>query len=248
MLLAAAFYLKPDVPQITAHRGGGAAAPENTITAFQTAIENGADYIELDVTQTKDHKLVIFHDDNLQRITGVNKSIWELTYDEIRQLDAGSYMGEPFQGEKIPDLSSVLELCKGKIKLNIELKYHGNENAEFVSQVVETVKEKGMERDCIFTSFHYDFLKEVKRIDPGLKTGYTFMEKQEDLKQYESVDAFSVYSPLLDEKTIQDMRDMKKQIHAWTINDKEEMKRCKELGVDNIITDDVVLAIKTIRK
>ena len=109
--------------EITAHRGDVSQAPENTIPAFKAAIESGADWIELDINQTKDGVLVVLHDENLMRVAGVPHKVRDLTYDEIRSLDVGSRLGPDFQGTSIPTLSEVLDYCRGKIKLNIEIKY-----------------------------------------------------------------------------------------------------------------------------
>ena len=98
--------------EITAHRGASVKYPENTMAAFRGAKELGADWIELDVQQTKDKKIVVSHDTNLKRVTGVNKEIIDMTYEEISKLDAGSFKGKEYAGEKIPLLSEVLEFAK----------------------------------------------------------------------------------------------------------------------------------------
>lgn len=97
---------------VTAHRGGARMAPENTISAMEYAIEAMADYAEIDVQETKDGEIVLLHDNNLKRVTGLNANIWNLTYDEVSQLDAGIKFHKKFRGEKIPTLNEVLNAVR----------------------------------------------------------------------------------------------------------------------------------------
>ena len=156
---------------ITAHRGDQSAAPENTLSAFEAAIENGADYVELDVTETKDGILVILHDDSLMRTTGLEKNIWDVTYEETQKLDAGSWYLADFAGERIPTLEEVIGLCKGKIKMNIEIKIAGYESKEFVEKVVALIQREEILNQCIVTSFDYDTVRKVKELEPAIQVG-----------------------------------------------------------------------------
>ena len=127
--------------EITAHRGASTKYPENTMAAFRGAKELGADWIELDVQQTKDKQIVVCHDTNLKRVTGVNKEIIDLTYEEISKLDAGSNFDKRFKDERIPLLSEVLKYANNNnIRLNIELKPVGKE-VDFEKQIVDLIKE-----------------------------------------------------------------------------------------------------------
>lgn len=126
-----------------AHRGSSYEAPENTMLAFKNAVKATADYIELDVHETKDGEIVVIHDDNLKRTTGVNKKVYNMTYDEIKDLDAGSYFGdeEEFKKCRIPTLEEVMSYTKGKIKLNIEIKLSAYEPdlVEGVAALIENM-------------------------------------------------------------------------------------------------------------
>ena len=108
--------------KVMAHRGASTETPENTMAAFQKAIDDMADYIELDVQLTSDGEVIVMHDSNAYRTTGVDENIVNMTYKEVRRLDAGSWYSDEYKGEKVPGLREVLELAQGKIKLNIELK------------------------------------------------------------------------------------------------------------------------------
>jgi len=112
---------------IVAHRGSSKAAPENTLAAIERAIEDGAHYAEIDVQETADGVVVVLHDTDLKRLTGLDKKIWEATYDEIRELDVGSWFSPEFAGERIPTLLETFEFADRRIPLIIELKLNGHE-------------------------------------------------------------------------------------------------------------------------
>ena len=137
--------------KITAHRGGALMAPENTVSALKSSIECGADMAEIDVQETGDGKLILLHDDSLKRTAGVKKKVWEMKLAEIKKLDAGTSFHERYRGEKIPTLEEVLDFCKGKLDLNIEIKYNGK-NKGIVNKVVRAIREAGFEEHCVVTS------------------------------------------------------------------------------------------------
>ena len=111
--------------QITAHRGSSLAAPENTLSAVQAAIDDLADSVEIDVQLSRDGVVVLGHDASLKRVAGVNRPISALNWEELQKLDVGSWFSKSYEGTRIPALSEVLELCSQKIGLNIEIKYVG---------------------------------------------------------------------------------------------------------------------------
>jgi glycerophosphoryl diester phosphodiesterase len=156
--------------QVTAHRGHSRAAAENTLRAVRKAIESGADYAEVDVQQTADGVVVLLHDRDLMRVGGDPRRIEELTSGEARKLDVGGWFGPGFAGEGVPTLAEVIDLCRGRIKLNIELKFYGPER-RLARDVARLVREQDFESDCLVTSFNYDALLEVKRHNPRLRTG-----------------------------------------------------------------------------
>lgn len=122
--------------EVTAHRGASSVYPENTLRAFSGAVELGADWIELDVQQTRDGQIIVMHDTNLARTTGLRQDIWQTDYAQIAGLDAGSWFSEEFAGEPVPLLSDALSFAKEHdIRLNIELKPTGHET-DFEQAVV----------------------------------------------------------------------------------------------------------------
>ena len=112
--------LEDDV-EIMAHRGSSWAAPENTMAAFRQAIADGADWIELDVQETADGAVVVLHDSDFMKLAGNKLKIWDATMDDLKDIDIGSRFAPEFKDERVPTLGEVLDECKGKIQVNIEL-------------------------------------------------------------------------------------------------------------------------------
>ena len=225
---------------ITAHRGGALRAPENTLSALEYTWECGADSAEIDVQETKDGVLILLHDDSLERITGVDKKVWEMTYQEISQLDAGSSFGEDFKGEKIPTLEEVLKFCYGRLDLNIEIKYNGK-NKGIVQRVIQVIRENHFEEHCVVTSMNYRFLEEIKETAPEIRTGYIMTMSYGSVSQVAAADFFSVRYDYITEGFVREAHALGKEVHAWTVNYRGNIKRMLDMGVDNIITDDPAL-------
>jgi glycerophosphoryl diester phosphodiesterase len=226
--------VKQDV-QVTAHRGSSLRAPENSLAAIAAAIEDGADYAEIDVQETADGEIVLLHDLDLLRVTGVNRKIWEVELAELQELDAGSWFSPEFADERIPTLQQAIDLAGEKIRLNIELKYNGHE-PNLSRRVVEIVREKGIGSRCVLSSLSLKGLQEVEALAPELETGLIVGASIGNLTRLE-VDFFSVNASRVNWPLAAELRDAGKELHAWTVNDTGEMWRLLTLGVDNLITD-----------
>ena len=225
--------------QVTAHRGASKAAPENTIPAFEAAIESGADYIELDVQLTKDGELVVFHDDNIKRTTNGNGILTNMTYDELQKYSAGSWFKDDgsFDDVKIPKLSEVLELVGHDILLNIEIKSHGNVKAT-AEKVVELVEEYDIGSSCYITSFSYQALKKVKELQPKIKTALIAnIAPSTVYSQMKYIDAVSMNYLFVNSSVVNYAHHSGKKVFVWTVDRSGEMKKMMALGVDNIITN-----------
>lgn len=227
--------------QITAHRGSSVTAPENTMASLIAAVEELADYAEIDVQETADGMVVLGHDNNLKRVAGVNKSIKSMTYEELKLLDVGLWFSLDFMGERIPTLDEVMEYSKGKIKLNIEIKNVGK-NSSMPEKVLEMIQEHEMQEQCVVTSTSLPYLIRIKEAAPDIRTGYIVSAAYGNYYSHDSIDFISLRSSFVNEKLIASAHEQGKTIHAWTVNSKSEMERMKMLGVDNIITDYPVLA------
>ena len=215
-------------------------APENTLSALDYTWECGADYAEIDIQETKDKQLILLHDDSLKRITGLDKKVWEMTYEEIEELDAGSSFGKGYQGEKIPTLDEVLNFCLGRLDLNIEIKYNGK-NKGIVQRVIQVIRENHFEEHCVVTSMNYRFLEEIKETAPEIRTGYIMTMSYGSISQVTAADFFSVRYDYVTEGFVREAHALGKEVHAWTVNYRGNIKRMLDMGVDNIITDDPAL-------
>ncbi|MCD7990639.1 MAG: glycerophosphodiester phosphodiesterase [Clostridia bacterium] len=223
--------------EITAHRGDNSQAPENTMPAFKAAVENGADWIELDVTQTKDGVLVIFHDADLMRLTGKPDKIWDMTYEELSQINAASHWGPFFRDTRIPRLEEVLDYCKDKTKLNIEVKVNDHQTQDFILRLVSLLQEKNMTDQCMITSFDYHSLQVVKQLDPSLKTEFISSKAIEQPEAFASADNFVLSIDLINPETVSRIHTLGKEVIVWTVNDAYSVDKCRKAGADNLITD-----------
>ena len=228
--------------EVTAHRGASYDYPENTMAAFRGAVEQGADWIELDVQQTKDGKIIVMHDTYLYRTTGIKKHIWETTYAELQNAEAGSWFSDDFTGEPVPLLSEVLDFAKEEdIRLNIELKPTGYET-DFEKSVVDLVRDAECLDSCVITSQVYSVLEQVKSYCPEVKTVYVMSVAYGNLLRLEYADAFSVKSVNITSGMVNRIHNAGKEIYAWTVNRKNGMEKMLRLQVDNLITDRIPLA------
>lgn len=235
-------------PTVMAHRGLSADAPENTLYAFSDAISVGADFIELDVQQTRDGVLVVMHDSNLKRTTGVNKDIWDVDYADIQNLDAGSWFDPAYANARIPTLEETLQFVDKRAKLNIEIKptKHGSDTLE--QDVAELITRYQYTDACYVTSFSYGSLKKVKEANPEIRTGYLMSVAYGQFYSLKYADAFSLNKVFVTSQVVNAAHQQGKQIFAWTVNGMSEVRSLCNLHVDSIITDDPVMVQNVISR
>lgn len=222
---------------VTAHRGDSYHAPENTMSAIVVAMDNQADIIEIDVRQTSDGELVLMHDESLFRTTGVKKRVGDVDYAFVSTLDAGSKFSKDYKGEHIPTLREAIEFAKeNELIYNIELKpedYYDN----YVENVVGLIEEYDYIDQCVLASSDYDALKEVKLLNPDIKTIYIMSVIYGDFKDMEYADGFSVRHIFVNKDLVKTIHKNNKEIYVWTVNSESKVKELLLLDVDSIITD-----------
>ena len=226
---------------IFAHRGARGHAPENTMAAFQTALEMGADGIELDVQLTKDGKVMVCHDHALERTSNGAGWLVDHTREELRALDFGSWFSPKFAGEKIPTLREVLQwAAPTRLIINIEIKngpviYHGIEE-----KVSALIRECRMVERVLVSSFYHPSLVKMKQLDPVIKTGLLYASRPIDpWLELRAADTDNLH-PLwhyLDKDWLSGTRPHGAKIYTWTVNELREWEHIKDLDVDGIITD-----------
>lgn len=228
-------------PVIMAHRGLSADALENTLYAFSDTIDAGADYIELDVQQTKDGVLVVMHDQNLRRTTGRNQNIWEVNYADIQDLDAGSWFDPAYANARIPTLEETLQFVDKRAKLNIEIKPTAHTTDTLEADVAALITQYGYADFCVVTSFSYAALKAIKTVNPNIPTGYVMSVAYGQFYDLQYADAFSLNKVFVTNQVVNAAHQAGKEVYAWTVNSVSEVRSLCNLRVDGIITDDPVM-------
>ena len=231
-----------DRPLIFAHRGASRVAPENTLPAFAKAIELGADGVELDVQFSSDGKLIIMHDYVLEKTTNGTGRVVSHPLDELRALDAGSSFGPQFAGTQIPTLGEVLDLLRGKLLVNIELKSF-DIRSTLGRDVVAEVHSHDMSDQVILSSFNPFTLRTAKQagreIECGLLTApdLAWWLRSGFMRRYSLAEGLHPEAKMVDAAYVAWAHRAHMPVRVWTVNTEDEMRRLIDLGVDAIITD-----------
>ncbi|MEE9263516.1 MAG: glycerophosphodiester phosphodiesterase [Vicinamibacteria bacterium] len=225
---------------VIAHRGAAGAAPENTLASVERAIIDGADLVEIDVQETADGEVVVIHDSDLMRIGGMDLAIWDATYEQLQGIDVGSWFAPEFADERVPSLEQVLELCKGRAHVDIELKYYGHDE-RLDERVVEIVERTGMESEIVVMSLKYDAIQKVRKLRPDWTIGLLTAKAVGNLTRLEA-DFLAVHAGLATPRFIKSAHAREKDVFVWTVNDPVQMATMVGRGVDGIITDEPALA------
>jgi glycerophosphoryl diester phosphodiesterase len=229
-----------DDVEITAHRGASGRAPENTMASILAAIEDQTDWVEIDVQETKDGVVIVAHDSDLKKVSGNGIKIWEATADELRSIDIGSYFGPKFKDQRVPTLADVLKACKGKVGVNIELKYYGH-NQDLEQRVIDLVEKHEMVNNVVIMSLEADGIRKVKRLRPEWTVGLLTAVAVGDLTRADA-DFLAVSSKLATRSFIRSAHQKGKDVSVWTVNDTVAMSTMIGRGADNLITDHPDLA------
>ena len=230
--------------KVTAHRGSSLKAPENSLSAIRKAIEDGADYAEIDVQETADGILVLLHDSDLMRVAGVDSRIWEVEYSQIEGLDAGSWFSPEFAGEPIPTLQQAIDLARGHLMLNIEIKFNGHD-VRLAERTAELIRENAFVDRSLITSLDNGGLQQVRAVAPEIRIGLIVSVSIGDLMKLD-VDFLSINASVATAAQVRADRKAGLETHVWTVNDQTTMARMIERGVSNIITDEPALLRRVI--
>ncbi len=231
------------LPKIIGHRGCAGYAPENTLEAIHTAADMGIDWVELDVKLTKDEIPIIFHDETLERTTGESGNVANLTLNEIKELDCGSWYGESFIGVKIPTLEEAIDVLIDRgLGLNLEIKpCEGREKdtSEIALDLLSTIWD---DHDrLLISSFQHVSLESACDIandwHRGLLLPEEWPENWSELAEYLSVSTINVNANTVTRAQIEDIMDLEKQILAYTVNTSEKVRQLQSWGVDGFFSD-----------
>jgi glycerophosphoryl diester phosphodiesterase len=221
--------------EITGHRGSKVKAPENTLSALRQEIAEGADYAEIDVQTTADGVVVLFHDDDFMRVASLNRRLRDINYQELKDIDAGSWFAPQFSSERIPTLQEIIDLARGRIKLNIELKYTWPDPT-LTEKVAHIIRQNEFSSDCVVSSLNFSAVTEIKRIFPELTAGFIVFKVAGNLPRMEA-DFMSINAARATPRLVRRLHRHGRGVHVWTVNDFNNVISMIEVGVDNIITD-----------
>ena len=221
-------------------------APENTIAAIQAAIDAGADWVEIDVQETADGEIVVIHDSDLKKVAGKSMKIADSSIAELQSVDIGSWFGPEFSDQRIPSLQQVLELCKGRVGVNIELKYYGSERhlEESVARIVEATD---MQDQVVLMSLNYNGIKKMRELRPGWTLGLLSTVSLGNVIRLD-IDFLALNAQSTSRTKIRSIHNRDKKVMVWTVNDAVGMSIMFGRGVDAIITDEPALAVSVLEQ
>ena len=227
--------------QTIGHRGAAALEPENTLRSFRKAIEIGVDYVEFDIHRCKSGELVVIHDETIDRTTNGKGFVADLTLQELKKLNAG-------KGEKIPTLQEVIDCCKMKVKMQIELKAYGLEEDS-----VAAIEKNSVAADVIVISFYHEFIKKVKAIAAArklqIKTGALIVGNPvnpAEIVKAAIADYLSANQNFTDKRMVDELKKAGVGIVVWNCDTEKDIKRLAGLSVDAIGSNRPDLLIKVL--
>lgn len=233
----------PHRPLNIGHRGAAGLAPENTLAAFQAGVAAGADGVELDVQRTRDGHLVVFHDDDLQRLAGVRGSVVTSTLDQLRELDVGRHFALRFLGESIPTLDQVVEALPSTTLINLEAKRFTMGNDGLEAAIIQAIHHHNLLGRCLVSSFNPLILWRISRMDRTIPLGLLY-EPGMSLglgrgwpRRVMPLAALHPYFEQVSPDLVSMAHDHGWLVNTWTVNDPQDMARLIAMGVDGIITD-----------
>jgi glycerophosphoryl diester phosphodiesterase len=239
---------------VIAHRGASIDAPENTLSAFELAIQQGADMLELDVRLSKDQEVIVFHDRSLKRTASQDYLLNQCTLLELKHFDAGAWFGPRFVGEEIPTLAEVLQMCAGRIMLNIEIKKDAVFRSEDLieKKILALLEQYNMLGHVMISSFEPLALKRIKAREPQVSTALLYgntlhsnLRSKLPVYNYQAfrwvlavkADSLNLRYPLVTAASMRRSRETRIRMHPFTSDSVKSQKKLIRLGVDGIITN-----------
>jgi glycerophosphoryl diester phosphodiesterase len=237
-------------PLIIGHRGASAVAPENTMAAFREAIAAGADGVEFDVRLTRDGVPVVIHDSTLRRTGGLHRRIADLTWTELKQVDAGSWFNQNFAQETVPSLNELFTLFESNnLLLNLEIKSDSpSEHTPLAEACCRLIDEHALKERIIISCFDLAALKIVKSIDSEIKTAALFEPSFSNLSGLSNerivnqaigvgATALALHHRLARKDLVDKAKLLGWIVAVWTVDDVAWIERARSIGVDALITN-----------
>lgn len=226
-------------PWVIAHRGASGYGPENTLAAFERAVQLGAGFIETDLHLTRDARFVAIHDAEVDRTTNGHGPVHGFTLAELRQFDAGLWFDRQFSGQRIPTLEEILDFsCKHDVVFYFEIKYDAAWGMHHA--LAAALSGSGNAARSIVISFDPATLLSLRRLDPSIMLGLLSDNPKADMLKTATDCGARQIGPRFDLLTPQLVADAhRKDLHVvtWTVNEPDKMRAAIDSGVDGIMTD-----------
>jgi glycerophosphoryl diester phosphodiesterase len=222
------------VVTVIAHRGASSYAPENTLAAFDLSLEMRVRHIELDVALTSDNHIVVIHDDKVDRTTDGSGLVASHTLAELRELDAGSWFGPQFEGERIPVFDEVLARYKGRAHIHTEIK---GKSESLSQRTADLIRRHGMEGQVTVTSFRSAPLEEMRDCAPELPRGWLVRDLNDSIITQAHALGVTQFCPRADTVTPEFVHRLHAEgfvVRAWGVGTEELMQRLVQAGVDGM--------------
>ncbi len=227
--------------RLIAHRGASGHAPENTMAAFRLAIKMGATAIELDAHQSKDHELVVIHDEDLRRTAGRRCAVARLSLKDLSQIDVGSWFGRGFAAERVPRLEEVFDLCEGKAELHVEIKRGSAFYPGIEERVVALIASRKAWAWTVVSSFDHAALHGVRAIDAKVRLGYLLGWTRlpvayEEMREL-GAESLNLSRRQVNARKVHDCHQRGHKVLVYTVNTQADLDRMAGLGVDGVFSN-----------
>jgi len=237
--------LRADIPRLFAHRGCSGTAPENTLAAFQRALDHGIPAVELDVHLARSGEVIVIHDANLKRVAGIDITVGAVNLTELKTVDVGRMFDPKFAGERIPLLDEVFELCGGRMFVDIELKADRGQEPRLAAAVADRISVGGMREKCLVSSFNPLAIRWFNRFDREIPTSiiYSAHRGVPALLRHGAgcamakCDVAKPHYTLTGRLALAGHKMLGRRVAAWTVNDQDTARDLYSAGVDSLISD-----------
>ncbi len=225
---------------VIAHRGAAGSRPENTLASVEQAIADGADWVEIDVQETVDGRVVVMHDSDFMKLSGVDLKIWDASMDDLSDIDIGSWFDPAYADQRVPLLRDVLQAAKGRAHVLIELKYYGHD-VDLENRVIGIVEDLDMQDRIATMSLKYPAVQKMLTLRPGWRTGVLAATAVGNLAGLQG-DFVAVSTSAANAHLADTVAAAGKDLYVWTVNDPLQMSQMISMGATGLITDQPGLA------
>lgn len=228
-------------PLVWAHRGASGYAPENTLAAFQKAVDLDADGVELDIQLTKDDQIVVIHDETIDRTSDGKGWVKDYTLEELRAFNYNRTKPE-YKHADIPTMREVFELLKPTgLFINIEIKTGVVFYEKIEEKILALTKEMGMEDRVCYSSFNHYTVARIHELKPDAEVGFLYADGPIDMPSYGVKHGVNALHPALYnlqyDGFVKECKEKGLKLNVWTVNERPYMEMCCQYGVDAIITN-----------